>query len=116
MAIMATMLVLMALMFVDDMDLVVMGATQMELIVSMCHHLQAVVDNWQGWLWATGGTLKLKKCLWACIGFRWEEGAWIYSKSQEIPGLIGVVGPDGCRTEIEQLGTDQVMETLRFWQ
>jgi len=74
--------------FVDDTDLCVFGPT------IHCHNITQVmqqsVDNWEGLLHATGGTLVLNKCFWYLLDFRFDNNHWVYTQPNQSPGKITI--------------------------
>ncbi len=100
--------------FVDDTDLVHVNMQAVETILDAHSWLQELVINWGRLLITTGGALKLGKCSYYLISFKWKaDGTWIYKNNVIRPDLaIGVPLADGNLSEIEHLPVSSVVKTL----
>eukprot|EP00957_Ditylum_brightwellii_P026798 2026769-Ditylum_brightwellii.AAC.1 len=78
-AITGVILLLAVLIFVDDTDLLCHTLCSSPDAQSIIPLLQEAIDLWQGTLQATGGDLKLVKCLVQIVGFCWQSGRPLYS-------------------------------------
>ena len=73
-AITGAIMLLAALIFVDDTDLLQQSPTGSPDYNSIVPLLQRAIDIWQGTLRTTGGDLKVIKCLCQIVGFKWRDG------------------------------------------
>jgi len=75
--------------FVDDTDLCIYEPhiQQNNVLTQM----QGLVDNWEGILQATGGTLVPDKCFWYWIDFKLVNHNWEYVTKQEKPGELTTI-------------------------
>eukprot|EP00957_Ditylum_brightwellii_P076545 5818316-Ditylum_brightwellii.AAC.1 len=79
MAITGVILLLAALIFVDDTDLLHDTLCSSPDAQSIIPLLQEAIDLWLGTLRATRGGLKPVKCLAQIVGFCWQSGRPLYS-------------------------------------
>ena len=70
----SVLLVLAALIFVDDTDLLTMDKYGDPTITRVVHDMQHGVDTWEGGLIVSGGALKPSKCKAQMVGFRFING------------------------------------------
>jgi len=96
--------------FVDDTDLCVYGphVTSQNMIQAM----QQSVDNWEGLLHATGGTLISSKCFWYGINFKWENNNWVYANPHQTPEEVMIKDADNKQVVIPCLATSEACRTL----
>ena len=89
-------LIFIGFIFVDDTDLMVMTKNDNEMPSQIITCMQHHVVVWQGGLRASGGALKLEKCLWGLAAYCWTaDGQWQY---YEHPGELRVNDPEGNLT------------------
>jgi len=74
--------------FVDNTDLIVSNPSQMASKVM--EKMQQSLMLWHKLLQATGRDLVPEKCIWYLIDFKWQNSAWVYKTTQELPGQIQV--------------------------
>ena len=62
----------------------------------------------------SGGSLKLEKCFFYLISFKWnKEGKWLYATNEDKEDYrLEVPLPDGSEAEIDHLSVDVAKETL----
>ncbi len=63
---------LVAVLFIDDIDVIHLDMTRQESAVEALHGLQESFYNWGKLLIATGGSLKLSKCFFHLVSFSWK--------------------------------------------
>jgi hypothetical protein len=100
--------------FVDDTDLFHLDMGRVEPAANAHERLQEAVINWGKLLIATGGALKLEKCLYYLISFKWKaDGTWLYDRNELNPHFtLGVSMADGSLEEIEHLPISKAIKTL----
>ena len=78
--------------FVDDTDLFI-NTTGLDTPswTQVCEELQSLVTQWEGGIWATGGSIVPEKSFWSLIDFTWKQGKWKYKKIKDTPWDIYVL-------------------------
>jgi hypothetical protein len=64
--------------FVDDTDLIQLGADIQETGETVAGRMQTAVNRWEGGICATGGALVPSKSHWYLIDFTWNGKLWKY--------------------------------------
>jgi hypothetical protein len=105
---------LLAILYVDDTDLLHINMDAEESIVEVHTAIQRAIENWGRLLIATGGTLKPEKCNYHLIDFVWtQKGGWQYIAHYEDEGAaLFVPLPDGEMALISHLAVDDAQKTL----
>lgn len=84
-------LVIFALLFVDDTDLIVINRPSgPQSLYNLTSRLQNLIHLWQGLLHASGGSLSADKCSWSLVAFKWNAGKWSYHTSRTFPASMFV--------------------------
>ena len=84
--------------FVDDMDLVLVGLSPEEPSELLLLRAQGMVTTWQASLCAMGGDLKWDKCCWGTADFVWDsKGHWQYKQLDPSHKLFIKKQPAGMR-------------------
>jgi hypothetical protein len=83
---------LLAILHVDDTDLLHIDLTKNETINKVHMAIQESVNSWGNLLIATGGALQLSKCFYSIISFDWINCAWKYASNTQ-KGEFGVTIP-----------------------
>jgi len=96
--------------FVDDTDLCVHRSHINSTNVTSS--MQNLVDQWQGLLLATGGTLVPTKCFWYLIDFHWSNSKWGYKLIVQSPGELQINDDSLCWVSIPRLETFEARHTL----
>ena len=76
--------VLVAVIFVDDSDLLHMADALMTDEEFLCK-IQRATDDWAGLVCATGGSLKSKKCFWYMLSPVWKNGIQQLKNLAQLP-------------------------------
>jgi hypothetical protein len=105
---------LLAILFVDDTDLIHINMEADESIFDVHEAIQRATENWGRLLIATGGTLKPDKCFYHLINFAWtQKGGWQYiAHHKEAGANLHVPLPDGKMAAISHLAVDTTQKTL----
>jgi hypothetical protein len=105
---------LLAILYVDDTDLLHINMDVKESIAEVHTAIQRAIENWGRLLIATGGTLKPKKCFYHLIDFTWtQKGGWQYIAHHEDEcAALFVPPPDGTMAPILHLAVDDAQKTL----
>jgi hypothetical protein len=88
---------LLAILYVDNTDLLHINMDAEELIDKVHTAIQSAIANWGKLLIATGGSLKPEKCFYHLIDFAWtRKGGWQYIAHHEDEGAAMFIPlPDG---------------------
>jgi hypothetical protein len=105
---------LVAVLFVDDTDVIHLDITRQESMVEALQGLQESVYNWGKLLIATGGSLKLSKCFFHLVSFSWKlDGTWVYDSNEEDKEMkLEIPLPDGSLVPIQHCGVNEAHKTL----
>ena len=105
---------LLAILYVDDTDLLHINMDTVELIDEVHIAIQSAIVNWGKLLIATGGSLKPEKCFYHLIDFAWtRKGGWQFIAHHEDEGAaVFVPLPDGTMSPISHLAVDNSQKTL----
>jgi hypothetical protein len=100
--------------FVDDTDLIHLDMQTIKTIMEAHANLQESMINWGKLPIATGGALKLAKCLFYLISFKWKSnGTWNNSMNKIRPDLqIGVPLADGSLMNTKHLPVNGAVKML----
>jgi hypothetical protein len=109
------MIVIVALLFVDDNDLLSVAPNGSPLIEEVLPSLQEKVSTWEGGLKVTGGALKPAKCKFQVVGHKWRDGKWSYICPASSPQL-SIQGDDDAGHLIEYVPHTESMEVVGLWQ
>ncbi len=69
---------LLAILHVDDMDILHINLTEDESVEEVHSAIQHSVNSWGNLLIATGGALQPNKFFYSIISFEWMNGEWRY--------------------------------------
>jgi hypothetical protein len=100
--------------YVNDTDLIHFRMDKQEDTLDTLYGLQDAIVSWGKLLLASGGALKLAKCFYHLISFRFKgDGTWSY-ESNKNDEEFQVVAPlsDGGFADIEHLGVHEATKTL----
>eukprot|EP00957_Ditylum_brightwellii_P042917 3249354-Ditylum_brightwellii.AAC.1 len=84
-------LFLVALIFVDDTDLLAQTSSTNPDALSVIPSMQQAVRDWKGALKVTGGVFKPPKCFFQAVGFCWRDGNWSYQTLIALHPLIFIM-------------------------
>ncbi len=70
---------LLAILYVDDTDILHIDLTKDKSINNVHTAIQDSMSSWGNLLMATGGTLQPNKCFYSIISFEWINGEWKYA-------------------------------------
>ena len=98
--------------YVDDADQSKDAERPTDTRLAVAAGLQTSVDDWQGYLKATGGALVPWKSFWHWIDFDWKDGNWSYADTSETPFEFKMTDADGHRTTIDLVHHDEGRKTL----
>ena len=91
-----TVVVLIGFLFVNDMDLTVMGQKADSPLEEVVEMMQENVSIWHKSLCHTGGTLHPDKCSWCLLMCEWKpSGDWICSSADSLPGDLFIPNLEG---------------------
>jgi hypothetical protein len=83
---------LLAILCVDDTDLLHIDLTKTETVDEVHKGIQASVNSWGNLLVATGGALQPSKCFYSIISFEWINRACTYASNKD-NGVFAVTVP-----------------------
>jgi len=72
---------LIAIMYVDDTDILLAAKDSLESVSSLHKRALKVVNTYYNGVHQTGGAIRPSKCLWYLITFEWVAGKWKYGKN-----------------------------------
>lgn len=105
-------LLLLAMIFVDDTDLLLFDPPHSQRPSNILQRLQALIHLWQGLLHASGGSLGADKCSWCLVDFKWQAGKWSYHSSTTSPGDMFVKDSSGHRHKIKRIEPSQSLTVV----
>ncbi len=105
---------LVAILYMDDTDMIHLQMDTIETIEEAHRSLQDSVSSWDNLLIAMGGLLKPAKCFYHLILFVWKPGGtWAYAANKHREEFqIWVPQPDNPMAAIVHLGVDEASKTL----
>jgi hypothetical protein len=68
--------------YVDDSDLITTAPTVETKAEEITEAFQTMLDDWQGYLRATGGAIEADKSFFYSIDHVWKKDKWFYKKMQ----------------------------------
>ena len=80
-AISLTFLSLVAIMYVDDTDIMLAGASHADTPHHVALRAQHAATTYQAAVHQTGGAIRPNRCPWYSISFKWSSGKWRYNKT-----------------------------------
>ena len=72
---------LLAILYVDDTDILHIDLTKDESVDEAHRAIQESVNSWGNLLITTGGSLQPNKCFYSIISFNWLNGGWRYANN-----------------------------------
>ena len=81
-AISLTIMVITAVMYVDDADIIIAAENHDETLESIVQRTQHAASTWRRGIHQTGGALRPEKCKWYLIHFQWKNAEW-YMKDRD---------------------------------
>ena len=102
---------LMGFMFVDDTDLLILGAKD-ESLTEVLTRAQEVLDTWGRALRLSGGALAPDKCYYTCINYGCERGIWTPSVNMDDIGSIQVTNEEGKTAVIQAIAHGEAIKTV----
>ena len=101
-----------AIMYVDDTDLLLSVLSDTETIEDVIKRAQKAATVWQKAVLDSGGAVRPDKCYWSAVDFEWSAGKWRYKKIHEIKGKIRIRKPAGKKETIKRYDLDKANEGL----
>ena len=101
-----------AIMYVDDTDLFIVGASTKESLSSVYTRALFLVGVWWRSIWATGGLLRPDKCFWYLIEFRWYGSKRSYITEDDDGSTISIPNLAGDDEIVKRHEADVAEETL----
>jgi hypothetical protein len=104
---------LLAILHVNDTDLLHLNMEKDELVQEVHVALQRSIENWGKLLVATGGSLKPDKCFFHLLDFAWtKKGGWQYLAHHKDETAVRVPMPDSTVAPITHRAVDDAQKTL----
>ena len=111
-AILLTTLVVSAIMYVDNTDILITAKNDKN-VDTLKANAQTLISKWCNALWISGGCLRLEKCWWYVIDFKWRpNGTWRYKLKEETAGQLLIPDHNKVDQLVEQKGPNKDMEGL----
>ena len=106
-----------ALFFVDDIDLIHINVKAEETVTVAHQSMQDIISNWGKLLIASGGAFKPPKCFYHLISLFWDtDRSLTYENNEDVEDFnISVPLPDGSQVQIEHAAVDTAKKTLGVW-
>ena len=101
--------------FVDDKDLLRASRPGEQTYHEVAQDMQNGLDLWEGLLKATGGALVPEKSYWYLIDFKWHNGAWRYSMTEETSFDLTMKDKDELWHILSRLPVDEARRSLGCW-
>ena len=105
-------LVMSAIMYVDDTDILI-TAKKGETLQQLKENAQTLIRKWCSVLWISGGCLRPDKCWWYVVDFTWRNnGTWRYKTKKETEGTILIPDHQQIDQVVQQKEPHQGMKGL----
>ena len=101
-----------AIMYVDDTDLLFAALNDSETIEDVMQRAKKAARVWQQAVLDSGGAVRPDECYWSAIDFTWTAGKWRYKKMKEIKGTIKIRNPEGRMEKVKRYDLDKANEGL----
>jgi len=105
-AITLTLFTLVAILYVDDSDILIAALDKNETAYSISKRAQKAATAYQDGVHQTGGAVRPEKCRWYSISFRWIAGEWKYDNDPNI-NKVYIQNSDGNDKEIKRLKVNE---------
>ena len=106
-AISLTTLVVSAITYVDDTDILITAKND-ENVDTLKANAQTLISKWCNALWISGGCLRPEKCWWYVIDFKWRSSStWQYKSKAETAGQLLILD----HNKVDQLVKQKGLET-----
>jgi len=105
-AITLTLFTLVAILYVDDSDILIAAVEKDETAYSVSKRAQKAATAYQNGVHQTGGAVRPEKCRWYSISFRWIAGEWKYDNNPNNKKVY-IQNSDGNDKEIERLKVNE---------
>jgi len=102
-AISLSLLMIAAIMYVDDTDILLSSHHYDEPIPILINRARHASTQWRKAVQQTGGALRPDKCRWYLISFKWKAGKWKYSKIADHPAEIYQRDTNGNQILVQRL-------------
>jgi hypothetical protein len=100
--------------FVDDKDLLRASKPGEKTYAEVAEDMQNGLDLWEGLLKATGGALVPDKSYWYLIDFKWKNGAWKYTTTEETEFELTMKDKDELRHALLRLPVHEARRSLGY--
>jgi len=101
-----TLFTLVAILYVDDSDILIAATRKDESAESVSKRAQKAATAYQDGVHQTGGAVRPEKCRWYSISFKWIAGEWKYDNNPKIDKVY-IQNSNGNEREIERLKVNQ---------
>lgn len=101
-----------ALMYVDDTDILLTALNDDETIDDVMIRAKKAVKVWNHAVIVSGGAMRADKCYWSAVDFTWTSGRWNYRDMDDIDGHIHILDDKGVVQSIQRYDLDQAREGL----
>jgi hypothetical protein len=98
--------------FVDDKDLLRASRPGERTFSEVAQEMQDGLDLWEGLLKATGGALVPEKSYWYLIDFKWNNGTWTYTTTEETQFDLTMKNKDEERHVLARLPVEEARRSL----
>ena len=105
-------LVFIAIMYVDDTDILLTDITGNDTLDDVFRRAKKAAKVWDMAVLQTGGALRPEKCYWSAIDFRWKNGRWFYMPMRDFQEAIWVNDTNGVKQKVKRLDINNSREGL----
>ena len=104
-----------ALMYVDDTDILLAALHDEETIDDVMVRAKKAAKVWNHSVKASGGAMGVDKCYWSAVDFVWNSGRWTYRDMDDIDGTIRILDANGLVQHVQRYALDQAREGLGLY-
>lgn len=101
-----------AIMYVDDTDILLSDVTGFDSLDDVFYRALRAARTWEEAVLISGGAVRPEKCYWSAIDFRWKNGNWSYMPMHEFDGEIWFKDTNGNPKLIERFDVDRSKDGL----
>ena len=87
-AITSSLFSIIAILYVDDSDVLIAARYSCESITSICKRAQRAATSYHNAVQQTGGAVRPEKCRWYAIAFQWKNGKCKYDHTISVPDIL----------------------------
>ena len=105
-------LIYIAIMYVDDTDILLSDITGHDALEDVFQRALRAARTWEEAVLVSGGAVRPEKCYWTAVDFRWKNGNWYYMSMNEFKGEIWVKDTTGVPKRVERYDVNNSKDGL----